>query len=180
MGRNKKHYTPEAMAEAQNATEINCKQQERYQKDRIASTQKSTDTRPTGPKPPVKGLRFYWVERAGTIPDRLNTYLGGKSDCEYINQICENFIKDHSDIEQAKDKINNHILGIGEIQKSLSRYQGKILNQFGKLEEYNATEPVALRMTNLVRWLEDILIWAMVDTEELIARYQDGRLNFQR
>jgi hypothetical protein len=133
-----------------------------------------------GPQAPMKDLRYYWVERAATIPNCLNTYLGGKPDSEYINQVCENFINDHSDIEQAKDKINSRILGIGVIQKSLSKYQGKILNQFGKLEEYNSTESIEHWMINLVCLLEDILVWAMVDANELITRYREGRLNYQR
>ncbi|RXW21091.1 hypothetical protein EST38_g4770 [Candolleomyces aberdarensis] len=189
MGRNRKHHTTEAVVEAQrdyskkyyqkNATEINRKRREQYQKARVASTQKSVDERPADPQPPLKGLQFYWVERAATIPDRLNTYLGGKSDHDYIDQVCDNFIKDHTDLEEAKNRIDHQILGIGEIQKSLSRCQGKILNHFGKLTEYNATEPVEHRMANLVRWLQDILAWAMVDTDELITRYKKRQLDFQ-
>jgi hypothetical protein len=141
--------------------------------------QKSVDKSPANPQPPLRDLQFYWVEQAGTTPNHLNTYLGGKSDHDYMAQVCEDFIRDHANLEEAENRINNRILGIGEIQKSLSRCQGKILNQFGKMKEYNATELVEQRMANLVRWLEDILVWVMIDTDKLNTQYKEHRLDFQ-
>lgn len=115
----------------------------------------------------------YWCAQADAVATKLHT-LTGHAAYNYLESTCSSFI-----FTRRKDDVRNKIISISKLQRAIYRCQDKIIELGGMGKEWERAEEVSKDVVRVVRWLEDILCWAMVDIQELITLHNHQKLMYQ-
>ena len=75
--------------------------------------------------------------------------------------------------------VHKQIAAVSKLQTSVYRYENEVLTIAGMGPEYDEVRGVTRPVCEAVRWLEEVLCLAMVDTADLEIMYKESRLPFQ-
>jgi hypothetical protein len=78
-----------------------------------------------------------------------------------------------------KDIIQDAITAASRLEKHIRLCEAQILQLAGVGTEYEQVASVARCISDLIKWLEEILCTAMVDTEELFMAHKKQSLMYQ-
>lgn len=93
---------------------------------------------------------------------------------QHVHDICGKYI-----ISRSKDVLRDAIIALTPLQQSIYRYQAELLTLGGLGKEWIRSEEVSKVILKVVRYLEDLLCYAMVDPEELIDLFRRHQLGYQ-
>lgn len=102
-----------------------------------------------------------WME----VVERVSRQLGrivSPSAQEFVNNVCLKYLEDRD-----KDCIYEHVTKIGKLQKSIYRYQNEVYMLEGAGPGCDRASQVVKDVCNLLKWIEEILCYAMVDFQEV-------------
>ncbi|KAJ3508959.1 hypothetical protein NMY22_g16453 [Coprinellus aureogranulatus] len=186
MGRTKKYHTPEERAAAhresnrkwhkRNRKKINRKRRKAYAKahPKQEPIPCQSNSAPASDKPPP-----YWYARIQAIPRRLRRYTG-MAPIDFAKSVCVQFADHHTDVVAAKDVIVKHTRQLDKILKSAREYQARILNDYGAEKEFQEGQTIEKSILDVITWVEEILVDAMVDPDLVGAKYRAGNFSFQK
>jgi hypothetical protein len=116
---------------------------------------------------------FYWTERADCVAVKLDN-LVNQSAQEYVETIYKRYEKTGN-----KDDIQDAIVDAARLQKSIHRYEAEILQLAGLGVEWKHASDISKRVGDVVKWLEELLLLAMVDAKDLIYSHSRNTLLYQ-
>ncbi len=122
--------------------------------------------------PPSRPITV-WLERTNRIAARLQKITGGNAK-EYVLHVVEDFLEKY-DIHI----VHEQIVAVTKLQMSVYRYENEVLTIAGMGPEYDEVRGVTRLVCEVVRWLEEVLCLAMVDTADLEIMFKESRLPFQ-
>ncbi|RDB20435.1 hypothetical protein Hypma_012495, partial [Hypsizygus marmoreus] len=130
-------------------------------------------------KPPTLQVRGnglgYWSDRVERVAIKLKEAVGVNPGV-YIEGVYQLYLT-----SLQKDNIRDAVLRISRFQTLIYRYQDAILQAGGPLcEEWKRSDVVRASVCDVVKSLEEILTYAMVDYDELILMYKSQKLMFQQ
>src|SRR5260221_5869669 len=114
-----------------------------------------------------------WLERSDRVHHWLQTMTGSNAR-EYLHCIVKEFLE-HCD----KDAVYERVVTIGKLQKSMYKYENKVLTLAGMGLDYDKVRGITRLVCEVVQWLEEVLCLVMVDTMEVEKRFKGCRLSFQ-
>jgi len=121
---------------------------------------------------PIKPVTV-WLERADRIAGRLRK-ITGDDPKKYLHHIVEEFL-DNRD----KDIVYEQIVITGTLQKSLYQYENEVLTLTGMGLEYEKVRQITQLVGDVVKWLEEVLCLAMVDSADVETMFKERRFPFQ-
>jgi hypothetical protein len=92
----------------------------------------------------------------------------------YVEALIDNF-----KTTQDKDVFRDAIIDVSRLQKSSHLYEAQILELVGVSPEFSQAKSISKDISDLIRWLEEILCLAMVDAEELWKAHKSCSLMYQ-
>ncbi|KAF8798551.1 hypothetical protein BYT27DRAFT_7122835, partial [Phlegmacium glaucopus] len=114
-----------------------------------------------------------WMERADSVGRRLNR-ITANAPVIYADQISAQFLVDND-----KDLIHNHVVNLSKLQKLIYKYQNEIYALGGICEEYHLADIIVKDVCKVVRWIEELLCYAMVDSDEFRIFYETRKFMYQ-
>jgi flagellar hook-basal body complex protein FliE len=106
--------------------------------------------------------------------------LSGKPANEYLDNVCREFeARFRQDLTAAKDTISHHTQATSKLQKAFAKYQHEILNLAGYDSDYKKAQEFYNKMSRFVNDVNELLIQAMVDPDQLMEDFRSGKLAFQ-
>ena len=99
---------------------------------------------------------------------------------DFANTVCQTFLENKGNTDGANQVINDHLANLGKIRKSLSKYQDQILQVYGCASEYQEGDAIGRRLAQVIDWLEEILMLALLDADLVQARYRARNFSFQK
>ena len=99
--------------------------------------------------------------------------MGGNAK-KYVLHVMEGFLEKY-DIHI----VHEQIVAVTKLQTSVYRYENEVLTIAGMGPEYDEVRGVTRLVCEVVRWLEEVLCLAMVDTADLEIMYKESQLPFQ-
>ena len=114
-----------------------------------------------------------WCAQAETVAVKLRELVRPMA-AEYLERVYTSYI-----FTRRKDDIRNQITTISHLGQAIYQCQGNILRLAGVGTEWERAEVISKAVVRVVRWLEDILVWAMIDFHELVAMHNRRELMYQ-
>ena len=135
---------------------------------------------PTSPPPAILNPRQAaaatlpeWCAQAETVAVKLRELVRPMA-AEYLERIYTSYT-----FSRRKDNIRAEITAVSHLQKAIYQCQANILQAAGVGTEWERAEEISKAVVRVVRWLEDILVWAMIDVHELVAKHNRRELMYQ-
>jgi hypothetical protein len=75
--------------------------------------------------------------------------------------------------------VHDGVLRVQWYQKCIQRYKDQILQLGGVGPEWKEVSQLLNQLTEVMRWIEEVLCFAMVDQEGLVASYQGQMLMYR-
>ncbi|KAF6746231.1 hypothetical protein DFP72DRAFT_1076627 [Ephemerocybe angulata] len=192
MGRPRMYHSPEEVKEAnkrkskkyydEHKVQIN---HVRYMKRRKLSANESTTT----PQPPKRIVTEeekhrhqvrYWVGRAESMIARTQDKLGGQTLSAHLTSICEQYkIESIKDIDAARETIVSHSARFGDVLQKIESCDSKLLNLVGVGQELKRVRDIRGDICTIIRAIDDLWSIAIVESDELIKDFDEGKLDFQ-
>lgn len=115
----------------------------------------------------------YWNARAGRVAKTLDDITQGSATA-YVEQLVIDF-----ETTQSKDTINNAIIPVSKLQRSILTCEAEVLELAGVGEEFRTVQAIAQRVAELILWLEDVLCFAMVEKDLIRKKHVEKALRYQ-
>ncbi len=100
--------------------------------------------------------------------------MTGSNTREYLHSTVEEFLEHCS-----KDAIYERVVAVGRLQKSIYKYENEVLTLAGMGSDYDKVKGISQLVCEVVRWLEEVLCLAMVDTMEVEKKFTECQFSFQ-
>lgn len=114
-----------------------------------------------------------WCEQAEAVAVQLHK-LTGPVPHEFLECIYGSYV-----FTRQKDDIRNKIIDISRLRDQIYECQNHVLQLAGVGIQWRRVEDILKAVVRVVRWLEDVLCWAMIDITELISMHNHGQLEYQ-
>lgn len=115
----------------------------------------------------------YWCTQADKVATDLYV-LTDHAIYHYLESVCSQFIFTH-----RKNNIRNEIVRVSKLQRQIYRCLDNIMELSGMGAEWEKAEKISKDVVKVIRWLEDVLCWAMVDLRELVSMHNHKKLLYQ-
>lgn len=115
-----------------------------------------------------------WMERGEMVRKRLEKITHGSAS-EFVNTLCQQFLRDHDD-----NRIQTFSTRLGELRKMVYMYQHEVLQIDGFGENYQILESLVQDIRTLMEWLDELLVFALLDITEVQRLFDASGLLYQK
>jgi hypothetical protein len=120
----------------------------------------------------------------GGLSMEFERALSGKTVPEYLDLVCRGFEvwypMEEQDATKARDYIEAEESVFSKIRESLWKYKAMVLNIAGVRAELGEVQSVISQVSDVIRWLDDLLCEAIVDPDNLCLQFHAKKLGFQQ
>jgi hypothetical protein len=113
------------------------------------------------------------MEHANRVFARMNR-ITLDNPTAFMEQVCLAFLT-NKDI----DAVHQHVVKLGKCQKSIYKYQNEIYTLGGITQDYHTVDKMVKEICRVVRWIEELFCYAMVDIAEVGRMHQGHNFEYQ-
>ena len=116
----------------------------------------------------------FMLRKSQRVINQLQTLLKVPAK-EFVESLCVDMMTT-GDLTKAEE----YVAAIAPMQRLLDQYHNDILSAKGIGDEWRQVQSMVREVRQVVIWIDDLQLHAMVDKEELRGVYSEGRLMFQK
>ncbi|KAG6839652.1 hypothetical protein C0991_000507 [Blastosporella zonata] len=170
MGRPRKYHTAEEIRQAK------CKKSKRWYDKSKRSVQGSSQRETTHGEiitPSVQHVN-YWNSQVDCVSIKLEKLFQEKGAQQFIQDLYDQFLQDLS-----TGPFDDAIAAASPLQTSIYRYLDEILNISGVGTHWRKADVVRKRVCDAIRAMQEVIVEALMDIDELKVHYARKSLLFQ-
>ncbi|KAF8907607.1 hypothetical protein CPB84DRAFT_1843825 [Gymnopilus junonius] len=114
-----------------------------------------------------------WMEVVERIAQQLGRTINLSAQ-EFVEKICQQYFQDCD-----KDWIYKNVVRLGKLQKKIYRYQNEVYELDGVGPQYERACQVVQDVCTPLKWVEELLCYAMIDFEEVRDRHVEKKFMYQ-
>ena len=114
------------------------------------------------------------MELGERVEKRLVKITNGSAS-KFVQGLCKQLLRDHD-----KDRVHTFSAELGKLQKMLYEYQNKVLQLDGVGNNYQKLQNIVRDVRRVLEWVDELLVFAMVDISEVQRLYDASELLYQK